>query len=283
MKQMFDEIYPVALTIAGSDSGGGAGIQADLRTFNAFGVYGTSVITAVTAQNPDGVRWIDHISPEGVRAQLEAVLPRLAIRAVKIGMLGTGENVHAVAEFLKDTKMPVVVDPVMIATSGARLAKGNAAEVMMQELLPRADWVTPNIPEAQILLGRELKGEAGYAEAAQEIAARWNCICVLKGGHAGSVEEALDFAALPDGRIFVAAAPRLPDPGKMAHGTGCTFSSAIAAVLAQKQGWKTALAQAKSFVFGSLAEPALIGKNLQAMYPPVEDYDAQISIREYRG
>ncbi len=281
MKQMHEEIYPVALTIAGSDSGGGAGIQADLRTFNAFGVYGCSVITAVTAQNPDGVRRIDMIPADSVRAQLEAVLPRLAVRAVKIGMLGNAENVHVVAEALKGTKIPVVVDPVLVSTSGAKLLKGDGAKVMMDELLPRADWVTPNIPEAELLLGRSLAGEEAYAAAAREIAGKWACICVLKSGHAPDLADACDFAALPDGRVFTVTTPRLPDLGKTAHGTGCTFSAALAAILAQKQGWKTTLAQAKSFVFGSLAEPALIGKNLQAMYPPVEDYDAMVAVAEY--
>lgn len=281
MKQMQEEIYPVALTIAGSDSGGGAGIQADLRTFNAFGVYGCSVITAVTAQNPDGVRRVDMISADGVRAQLEAVLPRLAVRVVKIGMLGTAENVHAVAEMLKNTRIPVVLDPVLVSTSGSKLMKGDGVKVLMEELLPRADWVTPNIPEAQVLLGRTLQGEEAYAGAAREIAKRWNCICVLKTGHAEDMAEAGDFAALADGRVFVVTTPRLSDLGKAGHGTGCTFSSAIAAILAQKQGWKTTLVQAKSFVFGSLAEVAVIGKNLQAMYPPVEDYDDLVSITEY--
>ena len=279
---MNEEIYPVALTVAGSDSGGGAGIQADLRTFNAFGVYGCSVITAVTAQNPDGVRRIDAVPAEGVHAQLEAVLPRLAVRAVKIGMLGNAENVHVTAGALKGTKLPVVVDPVLVSTSGAKLLKGDAVKILMEELLPLADWITPNIPEAEVLLGRSLSGEAAYAAAAREIAGKWKCICALKGGHAEDMADAGDFAALPDGKIYTVTTPRLPDLGKTAHGTGCTFSAALAAILAQKQGWKTALAQAKSFVFGSLAEPALIGRNLYAMYPPVEDYDNMVAVAEYK-
>ena len=279
---MNEEIYPVALTIAGSDSGGGAGIQADLRTFNAFGVYGCSVITAVTAQNPDGVRRIDAVPAEGVHAQLEAVLPRLAVRAVKIGMLGNAENVRVIAEALKGSKIPVVVDPVLTSSSGSKLLKGDAVKILMEELLPLADWITPNIPEAEVLLGRSLSGEAAYAAAAREIAVKWKCICVLKGGHAEDMADAGDFAALPDGKIYTVTTPRLPDPGKTAHGTGCTFSAALAAILAQKQGWKTALAQAKSFVFGSLAEPALIGRNLHAMYPPVEDYDDMVAVAEYK-
>ena len=118
MKQMQEEIYPVALTISGSDSGGGAGIQADLRTCNAYGVYGCSVITAVTAQNPDGIRRMDVIPAEGVRAQLDAVLPRLAVRAVKIGILGSAENIHVVAEALKERAIPTVLDPALVSSSG---------------------------------------------------------------------------------------------------------------------------------------------------------------------
>ena len=281
MKQMQEEIYPVALTISGSDSGGGAGIQADLRTFNAYGVYGCSVITAVTAQNPDGIRRLDMIPADGVRAQLDAVLPRMAVRAVKIGILGSAENVHAAAEALKGSSIPKVLDPVLVSSSGSKLLKGDGIQVLKDELLPLADWVTPNIPEAEVLLGRSLSGERAYAEAAREIAGRWNCICVLKTGRAEDVAEAADFAALPDGKVFTVTTPRLPDLGKAAHGTGCTFSAAITAVLAQKQSWKTTLKQAKSFVFGSLAEPALIGKKLYAMYPPVEDYDAHVVIAEF--
>ena len=282
MKQMQEEIYPAALTISGSDSGGGAGIQADLRTFNAYGVYGCSVITSVIAQNPDGIRRMDMIQAEGVRAQMDAVLPRLAVRAVKIGILGSAENVHAVADALKESSIPMVLDPVLVSSNGSKLLKGDGIQVLKNELLPLADWVTPNIPEAEVLLGRSLSGEKAYAEAAREIAGRWNCICVLKTGRAADVADAADFAALPDGKVFTVTTPRLPDLGKTAHGTGCTFSAAITAVLAQKQGWKTTLAQAKSFVFGSLAEPALIGKNLYAMYPPVEDYDNMVSVAEYK-
>ncbi|MBO5689667.1 MAG: bifunctional hydroxymethylpyrimidine kinase/phosphomethylpyrimidine kinase [Lentisphaeria bacterium] len=281
MKTMQEEIYPVALTISGSDSSGGAGIQADLRTFNAYGVYGSSVITSVAARNPDGVRHQDVIPAAGVTAQLEAVLPRLAVRAVKTGLLGSPENVRVVAVALNTVRLPVVVDPALVTSGGIRLAKGDILPVLREELLPRADWVTPNIPEAELLLGRELAGAADYAAAATEIAARWNCICVLTTGRAEDLADAVDFVALADGRCFTASAPRLPELGKAVHGAGCTFSSAITAVLAQKQGWKTAVAQAKSFVLGSLAEPALIGKKLQAMYPPVEDYDDQVVIAEY--
>ena len=275
-----EELYPAALTVAGSDSGGGAGIQADLRTFNAFGVFGCSAITAVTAQNPEEVRRIDLVPAEGVRAQLETVLARISVCAAKTGMLGCADNVRAVAEVLKNARFKLVVDPVMVSTSGAKLLPDDAIEVLRTELLPRADWITPNLPEAELLLGRKLAGERGYAAAAREIAARWECVCVLKTGHAADLAEASDFAALPDGRIFSVTTPRLPSPGRTAHGTGCTFSAALTAVLAQRQGWKTALAQAKSFVYGSLSEPAAIGKGLNAMYPPVEDYDRMVKIAE---
>ena len=274
------ELYPVALTVAGSDSGGGAGVQADLRTFNAFGVFGCSAITAVTAQNPDEVRRIDLIPPEGVRAQIETVLARIAVCAAKTGMLGCAANIRAAAEVLKTTKIKLVVDPVMVSTSGAKLLPDDAIETLRAELLPRADFLTPNLPEAELLLARKLAGSAEYAAAAREIAARWECVCVLKTGHAQDLASATDFAALPDGRCYAVTTPRLPDPGKASHGTGCTFSAALAAVLAQRQGWKTALAQAKSFVYGSLSEPALIGKGLNAMYPPVEDYDRLVKIAE---
>ena len=279
-KHVQTELYPVALTVAGSDSGGGAGIQADLRTFNAFGVFGCSAVTAVTAQNPAEVRRIDLIPPEGVRAQLETVLAKIAVCAAKTGMLGSAANIRAVAEVFKTTRIKLVVDPVMVSTSGAKLLPDDAIATLREELLPRADCLTPNLPEAELLLGRKLAGADAYAAAARELAARWECVCILKTGHASDLDAATDYAALADGRCFAVTTPRLPDPGRASHGTGCTFSAALAAVLAQRQGWKTAVAQAKSFVYGSLAEPAAIGKDLSAMYPPVEDYDRLVRISE---
>ena len=163
-----NEIYPAALSIAGSDSGGGAGIQADLRTFNAFGVYGCTAITAVTSQNPKKVARIDAIPAEGVVSQIETVLEAIRVRCAKTGMLFSAEIVSAVAACMARHELPLVVDPVMVSTSGSMLLKEDAVEALKNELFPLADWITPNLPEAELLLGRKLKGEADYIDAARE-------------------------------------------------------------------------------------------------------------------
>lgn len=282
MKNKTQEFYPVALTIAGSDSGGGAGIQVDVRTFNAYGVYGCTAISAITAQNPDGVRRIDPIPAAGVQAQIEAVCDRYAVRYVKTGMLFNCEIVEAVAAAVKKYKLQVIVDPVMVATSGAVLLEEPAIEALRSKLLPVAQWMTPNLPEAELLLGRPLQSEADYAAAALECAKRWGCRCFLKSGHAEEQRDhAVDYIALPDGAIFTLTSPRLPDHGA-SHGTGCTLSAALAANLAVDSPWKRAVCEAKSFVLGSLAETVMLGDRLEAMYPPEEDYQGYVKLEEYR-
>ncbi len=281
MKNKPQEFYPVALTIAGSDSGGGAGVQADLRTFNAYGVFGCTAITAVTAQNPDGVRRIDPIPAAGVSAQIEAVCDRFAVRWVKTGMLFSADIVAAAADAVRRYNLNVIVDPVMVATSGSVLLEDSAVNALREELLPLAQWMTPNIPEAELLLGRSLENDADYAAAAAECAARWKCRCILKSGHAGgSREQAVDYIALPDGGVWSLGSPRLPDTGA-GHGTGCTLSAALAANLAGGEPWKKAVCEAKAFVLGSLAEAVMAGDELAVMYPPEDDYREHVKLSGY--
>lgn len=154
------EYYPSALTIAGSDSGGGAGIEADLRTFNALGVYGCAAITAVTAQNPECVSRVDLLPGAAVTAQIDAVVSRIAVRVVKTGMLGSAENAAAVVDAVKKHKLKLICDPVMISTSGKKLLDDAGAELMQKELLPLAEWITPNFPECEFLLGKKIDGSA---------------------------------------------------------------------------------------------------------------------------
>jgi hydroxymethylpyrimidine/phosphomethylpyrimidine kinase len=278
MKKKPQELYPTALTIAGSDSGGGAGIQADLRTFNAFGVFGCSAITAVTAQNPTAVTRIDGLPPESVAAQIAAVFDKIAVKAVKTGMLFSAGIVEAVAAELKKHQVPLVVDPVMVAGSGARLIEEAAVRVMREQLLPLADWITPNIPEAEILVGRKLSGVADYRAAAVECAKRWNCRCLLKTGHDLYSESTVtDILALADGAVFDISAPRI-DHRHADHGTGCTLSAALTAAIAIDQPWKSAACAAKAFVFGSLLESVGIGEKIEAMYPPEEDYNSYVKL-----
>jgi hydroxymethylpyrimidine/phosphomethylpyrimidine kinase len=240
----------IALTIAGSDSSGGAGIQADLKTFSAFGVYGASVVTALTAQNTLGVQGIHAVPPAFVAAQLESVLSDLKVGAVKTGMLADAQIVKAVARGLQATpSLPLVVDPVMVATSGDVLLKPEAVDAVRRELIPLAHLITPNLPEAAILLGSaEAETEAQMLDQARGLLALGCRAVLLKGGHATG-EAAIDLLADPAG-VERLALPRLDTPHT--HGTGCTLSAAIAALLAQGEPLATAVRRAKTYVWEGL-------------------------------
>lgn len=247
---------PVALTIAGSDSSGGAGIQADLKTFSAFGVFGTSALTALTAQNTQGVRGISAVPAEFVVAQVEAVLDDLPVAAVKTGMLATAEIAHAVAELAAAGRLPhLVVDPVMVASSGDRLLEPQAERVYREQLVPQAAVITPNLREAEVLLGSAISTLAEQHEAARALGALGAGTVVVKGGHA--VRDAPDDAVdvVWDGAtITELRAPRTATANT--HGTGCTFAAAIAAGLAAGQGTGEAVRAAKDFVSRAVASAA---------------------------
>jgi hydroxymethylpyrimidine/phosphomethylpyrimidine kinase len=221
----------IALTIAGSDSSGGAGIQADLKTFSAFGVYGASAITALTAQNTCGVQGIEAVSPAFVAQQLRSVLSDLAVGAIKTGMLANADIVMTVAEVLRSAPpRPFVVDPVMVATSGDVLLAPEAVTAVKRELLPLASLITPNLPEAAILLGTEMAASEEAMVRQAELLRTTGCHAVLiKGGH-GVGDAAIDILVSASG-VERFQRPRLATPHS--HGTGCTLSAAIAALLAQ--------------------------------------------------
>jgi hydroxymethylpyrimidine/phosphomethylpyrimidine kinase len=281
-KKNTDQFYPVALTVAGSDSGGGAGIQADLRTFNAFGVYGASAITSVTSQNPLEVRRIDTLPAAAVKCQLDTVLDRLAVRWAKSGMLASADIVDAVAATVAERKIPLVCDPVMVSTSGARLLEDPAVETMRRKLLPAAKWITPNLPEAELLLDTRIDSLAKCADAAKALFDLYGTGVLLKTGHAEFSEEASDVVCR-DGRLYLLVSERIEVPPHAAHGTGCTLSAALAAGLAAGAAWKQALCDAKAFVLGSLAECAPIGPELEAMYPPVGDFCSAVKLKNFPG
>ena len=274
------EYYPSALTIAGSDSGGGAGIQADLRTFNALGVFGCAAITAVTAQNPETVTRIDLIPGAGVTAQIDAVASRIALRCAKSGMLGSAENASAVADAVKRHKLKLICDPVLVSTSGKKLCHDDAVEVIKQELFPLALWVTPNIPECEFLLGKKLDSESDIADAAKEFSDRFSVNVLLKGGHNLKGSRAVDFVCYR-GELYTLSSPKVKLPPCAGHGTGCTLSAAMAALTALNFSWSDMLQDAKAFTFGSLRENVEIGKNISAMYPPVEDALELIEMERY--
>lgn len=230
----FTHRYPRVLSIAGSDSGGGAGIQADLKTFAALGCFGMTAITALTAQNTTGVRAIHGVPPQMLRDQIDAVVEDIGTDAVKIGMLHAPDIVHTVADAIDHHRLAqVVLDPVMIATSGAVLIAQDAVQALVQQLFPRSVLVTPNLDEAGFLVGRTLSTEADMQAAAHELLARGARAVLIKGGHlAGDqVSDLFQTAAgETSGQSFWLHAPRIATANT--HGTGCTLSSAIAAHLA---------------------------------------------------
>ncbi len=237
---------PIALTIAGSDSSGGAGIQADLKTFAAFATYGASVITALTAQNTTGVQGVHAVSPEFVAAQIASVLSDLDVGAVKTGMLANTGIIAAVAAALaKVPAIPLVVDPVMVATSGDPLLEADAVEAFKSMLFPRAALITPNLPEAARLLGqRQAKTEAEALAQLTALGQLGAKAVLLKGGH-GSGPEAVDLLLI-GGMVRRIASPRIETHNT--HGTGCTLSAAIAALLARGTDLETAVVRAKLYV-----------------------------------
>jgi hydroxymethylpyrimidine/phosphomethylpyrimidine kinase len=245
---------PIALTIAGSDSGGGAGIQADLKTFASLGVHGTSAITCVTAQNPKAVRGIQTCSPRIVRDQIKAVFDELPPAAVKTGMLFSREIITAVADFFRgDKRPPLIVDPVMVATSGARLLQASAVKALQNRLLPLATLVTPNLDEAAILTGRKLRSVDDLRTAAREIKSRYGCAVLVKGGHLRGSSEAADIFF--DGKSeLLLTAPFVR--GVSTHGTGCTYAAASTAYLALGHDLVHAVELAKHYITNAIARNA---------------------------
>ena len=246
----------VALTIAGSDSGGGAGIQADLKTFHQYGVFGTSAITAVTAQNTLGVRAWEPVSASLVAAQIDAVAEDLRPAAVKTGMLGTSGVVHAVAEAIRRHRLPnYVLDPVMVATSGDRLLRPEAERVIAEQLVPLAALVTPNLDEAEILVAAPVRTTERMEAAGKAILAMGARAVLMKGGH-------LDGDEMVDILVTPAGARRFTHPKVVTsstHGTGCTLSSAITAGLALGRPLESAVESALAFVHAAIASAPGLG------------------------
>lgn len=252
---------PAVLSIAGSDSSGGAGIQADIKTIAAHGLFAETAITALTAQNTTGVRDVLEATPEFVGEQIDAVFEDIPPTAVKIGMVSSAAIIETIAQRLERWHaVDIVVDPVMVATSGARLINGDATAALTRDLLPLARVITPNIPEATALTGRAISDAAGQEAAARELSVSFGCAVLVKGGH--GVADANDVLAEPAG----AAQPRITwfrheriGTGNT-HGTGCTLSSAIACGLAQGLELAPAVEQAKAYLTGALAAGLDLGR-----------------------
>ena len=249
-------VMKTALSIAGSDCSGGAGIQADLKTMTMNGVYAMSAITALTAQNTTGVTGISEVSPDFLKQQIDAVFTDIFPDAVKIGMVSSTGLIKVIAERLRSHGAKnIVVDPVMVATSGSALLKNDAVEALETELLSIATVATPNIPEAEILSGMPVKDEAGMIKAARAIHKKFGCAVLLKGGH--SVNDANDLLVSEKGEKWFMG-KRIDNPNT--HGTGCTLSSAIAANLAKGFDLETSIQRAKDYISGALAAMLDLGK-----------------------
>lgn len=250
-----------ALTIAGSDSSGGAGIQADIKTMTALGVYAMSAVTALTAQNTTGVYGIMEASPAFIEQQLDCIFTDIYPDAVKIGMLSSGEIMRAVARKLREYKaVHIILDPVMVSTSGSRLMKEEAALVMQEELFPLAELITPNIPEAEVLTGTVIRGEEEMEQAAKMLSERWHCAVLCKGGH--RVNDANDLL-YQEGKARWIKGERIDNPNT--HGTGCTLSSAVAGNLALGYGLYESVVKAKAYLSRALAAQLDLGKGAGPM------------------
>ena len=245
-----------ALTIAGSDCSGGAGIQADLKAMTMNGVYAMSAITALTAQNTTGVRAIQESTPDFLKQQIDAVFEDIYPDAVKIGMVASSDLIRVIADRLKyyDAKN-IVVDPVMVATSGSALMKNDAVQTLIEELLPVATLVTPNIPEAQVLSGMTIENKENMIDAAKQIGDSYHCSVLLKGGH--SINDANDLL-YANGEMVWFEGKRINNPNT--HGTGCTLSSAIASNLAKGFTLVDSVQRAKNYISGALSAQLDLGR-----------------------
>ncbi len=249
---------PVVLTIAGSDSGGGAGIQADLKVFSTLNVFGTTAITCVTAQNPEEVTAIYPIDPDIVMRQIKAVSDSFPLRAAKTGMLYSAEIIRMVAmEDIREGIPILVVDPVMVAASGARLLQANAIDALCNELLPKARVVTPNLHESEILCGHSISSVEELRVAAREIGDRYDVACIVKGGHING-EEIVD-VLYDEGDEYIFRGRRIY--AEETHGAGCAFSSALTAYLAKGEIMAEATRKAKEFVANALVNALKVGRH----------------------
>lgn len=247
---------PVALTIAGSDSGGGAGIQADLKTFAALGVHGAAAIACLTAQNPRQVLGVEPCPPRFLRRQLEAVFSELPPAAVKTGMLFSAANINIVAGFLKNHPALLVVDPVAVSTSGAPLLLGRSWNLLAGRLLPLATLVTPNLAEAELFCGAKISSLDDMDKSARRIHSRWGCAVLVKGGHLPGRNRATD--VFFDGKNAVLLPGRFVK-GIRTHGTGCVYSAAICAFLARGRSLTQAVQLAKRFVTRAIRKSYRVG------------------------
>lgn len=250
-------MIPVTMTIAGSDSGGGAGIQADLKTFQELKTFGTSAITALTAQNTLGVQDVFPVEAEFIVKQINAVLEDFNVKAIKTGMLFSSTIIREVANRLKECEIPLIIDPVMIAKGGATLLQSDAISAMVEDLFPIATIITPNIPEAEAISGITINLESDLEKVAKKLLSFGPKVVIIKGGHLSEESEAIDRVYFQDGKILNFTAKRLPT--KDTHGTGCTFSAAITAFIARGFTIDDAISEAKKYIHAAISHGLNLG------------------------
>lgn len=275
---------PIVWTVAGSDSGGGAGIQADLRTFSFLGVFGCSVIAALTAQNPTEVKRAEAVSPEMISSQLQALWEVMPPKALKTGMLFTRTTIEKTGDFLRESSLTAVTDPVMVSTSGKALIEKEAAAAMRERLFPFVSLLTPNIPEGESLTGIKIRSRDEMLLCAEKCRKAYGCAILLKGGHL-SEENVMQDIFLPGegGKALVFSSPVISLPQYVSHGTGCTLSAAVTAFLARGFTLPESILKGKAFVLGALTESVKLREGLSAMFPPsrkLEEYEKMIQCRE---
>ncbi|WP_108976332.1 bifunctional hydroxymethylpyrimidine kinase/phosphomethylpyrimidine kinase [Leptospira ryugenii] len=251
------ESLPIVLTIAGSDSGGGAGVQADLKTFSSLGAFGTTVFTCLTAQNPDGVSAIHTVSLDFIKQQLDAVFQYFPVLACKTGMLFSEEIISLVSEYMRSKPVKLVVDPVMVATSGAKLLQDDAILALKEKCIPLASLITPNLDEAKLLLGKDIPSSSALESAAKELYEIYKVPILLKGGHLKDSKSAID--VLFDGKAIYSYQKPFLDLVNT-HGTGCTYSSAITTFLAKGDSLPEAVGNAKEYLHRALETSVTTGK-----------------------
>ena len=272
-----EDVDGCVLTIAGSDSGGNAGVQADLRAFHCYGLHGCTVFSALTAQNPRGVRSVHDVPPDFIADQLSAVFEMYAVKALKTGMLATAAAIKTVSQCLEaHPRVKKVIDPVMVATSGAKLLADDAVDALKNLLLPLATVITPNLPEAEVLLGCRIDGRDEMPDAARELSRKFGCAVLVKGGHAverGAAKRGVASAfaedVLFDGRRVTTYSLPVIEKPVSTHGTGCTLAAALTAELARGAALADAVAGAKRFVHDAIASSYHVGRSCGVLGMPL--------------
>ncbi len=272
------DFYPSALTVSGSDSCGGAGIQADLRTFNAYAVYGCSAVTAVTAQNIKKIAEVCPMSAQTVANQIDSVLDSVPVRFAKSGMLCNKDIIRTVAASVKKYSLKLVADIVMFSESGTCLLEKDSVQIFADELMPLCYAVILNTKEAEIFSGMKIKNIDDLCAVAKKLSGHFKNICVIKSSFTEKNKYAIDACAY-DGHVYQLRSTLLKNC-RHTHGMDCTLSAAFCANLALGAEWDDALIEAKTFVFGSLAEPVRLGDDTEVMYPPETDYSEHICLLE---